>query len=280
MNYQIRQISREELAIPVEWAAKEGWNPGLHDIEAFYATDPQGFFMGFLDGEPISSLSAVAYDDTFGFLGFYIVKPEYRDKGYGWQLWQEALKHLPIQNIGLDGVLAQQENYKNSGFQLAYKNIRFEGKGIKDHGKWENISSLSEIPFEQIKNFDHQIFPAKRSAFLTNWIQQPDSLAVGYIKNDELEGYGVVRKCRTGYKVGPLFANSYETADTLFNRMRVFIGENEFIYLDTPETNKNAVELVNKYQMKPMFETARMYTKEQPNVPTGKIYGVTSFELG
>lgn len=57
MNYIVRPITRIELDIPIKWAAKEGWNPGLYDADAFYATDPKGFFMGFLDGEPISSLS-------------------------------------------------------------------------------------------------------------------------------------------------------------------------------------------------------------------------------
>jgi len=32
--------------------------------------------------------------------------------------------------------------------------------------------------------------------------------------------------------------------------------------------------------MKPMFETARMYTKEEPEAPLNKVFGVTTFELG
>lgn len=57
MSYVIRHATRKELDIAISWAAKEGWNPGLFDADAFYATDPKGFFMGFLDDEPISSLS-------------------------------------------------------------------------------------------------------------------------------------------------------------------------------------------------------------------------------
>lgn len=75
----------------IDWSAKEGWNPGLYDADVFYKTDPKGFFLGFLDGKPIASISAVAYDDKFGFLGFYIVKPEYRDKGFGIKIWNERL---------------------------------------------------------------------------------------------------------------------------------------------------------------------------------------------
>lgn len=280
MSFEIRPATREELEIPIGWAAKEGWNPGFHDADAFYATDPQGFLLGFLDGEPIASISSVAYNDTFGFLGFYIVKPEYRANGYGIQLWNEAIKHLSTQNIGLDGVLAQQENYKKSSFTLAYRNIRYEGTGSDEEISNPHITNLSDVPFQELIRYDDQVFPADRSIFLKEWIKQPDSLAIGYIENGQLKGYGMIRKCQTGFKVGPLFADNEQIADTLFQKLRSFVGKNKQIFLDTPELNKAAVALAEKYKMKPMFETARMYTKNQPNVALRKIFGVTTFELG
>jgi hypothetical protein len=75
-DYNISTMARSDLDTAVEWATREGWNPGLHDADAFYATDPNGFFIGRLDSEAISVISGVRYGDDFGFLGFYIVKPE------------------------------------------------------------------------------------------------------------------------------------------------------------------------------------------------------------
>ena len=200
MSYEIRTANQEELNIMVEWAAKEGWNPGIYDATAFYATDPKGFFLGFLDGEPIASISAVSYDENFGFMGFYIVKPEHRGKGYGMKIWNEALKHLPTQNIGLDGVLEQQENYKKSGFKFAYKNIRYEGVGTGQKVEDPNVVTLTDIPIEQIIQYDNQVFPTPRPGFIKEWIKQPESLAVAYRKANTIQGYGMVRKCRTGFK--------------------------------------------------------------------------------
>jgi ribosomal protein S18 acetylase RimI-like enzyme len=280
MDYQIRPANRKELDILIEWAAKEGWNPGLYDADAFNKTDPRGFFLGFLDGKPIASISAVAYDDKFGFLGFYVVKPEHRGKGYGLQIWNKALKHLPTQNIGLDGVVAQQANYKKSGFKLAYRNIRYEGTGMGEEINDPNIVFLSQIPFEQLLKYDNQVFPTPRPTFLKEWIQQPESLAVAYVSKRKLLGYGMVRKCRTGFKVGPLFADDATIADILFRKMRSFVDKRNPIFLDTPEVNKQAISLAKKYNMKPMFETARMYTKEEPEIALQKVFGVTTFELG
>jgi len=62
-------MAKDELSIAIDWAASEGWNPGLHDAESFYETDPNGFFIGEIKRKPISTLSAVKYGKTFGFMG-------------------------------------------------------------------------------------------------------------------------------------------------------------------------------------------------------------------
>jgi hypothetical protein len=35
-----------------------------------------------------------------------------------------------------------------------------------------------------------------------------------------------------------------------------------------------------RYSLSPVFETARMYRGEAPNLPLLRIYGITTFELG
>mgnify|MGYP003581476289 CR=1 FL=1 len=75
-SYTIRTMTREEVDIAIDWAAAEAWNPGFYDADCFYAADPNGFLIGLLGDEPIATISVVRYGDSFGFLGFYIVKPE------------------------------------------------------------------------------------------------------------------------------------------------------------------------------------------------------------
>ena len=107
-KYIVRNMTPAEVeTIAVEWAATEGWNPGLYDARMFYNADPNGFFVGLLNNVPIACVSAVAYNAEFGFMGFYVVKPEYRRAGYSLRLYRTALRHLPTQNIGLDGVVEQ-----------------------------------------------------------------------------------------------------------------------------------------------------------------------------
>lgn len=244
----------------IDWAAAEGWNPGLYDADCFYAADPHGFLVGLLGDEPVATISVVKYGADFGFLGFYMVKPAYRGKGYGIQLWNSGLTYLRGRTIGLDGVVAQQNNYKKSGFALAYRNIRYQGIGGGHLPVDAGIVPLSTIPFDALCAYDKAFFPGQRLQFLKCWIDQPQSAALCVLQDRTLAGYGVLRSCRTGYKIGPLFADSPALAERLFMALKAHAPEGEPIFLDTPAVNSAAVDLAERHKMVAVFETARMYT--------------------
>ena len=273
-------MSRDELDFAIDLAAKEGWNPGMHDADCFYKTDPEGFLIGTLGDRPMGCISAISYEGMFGFIGFYIVLPEYRGMGYGIQLWNAAIQRLKGHNIGLDGVVEQQKNYEKSGFRLAYGNIRYEGHGGLKSTRDERISNIAHISFDKVKKYDRQFFPADRTSFLKAWLNMPESRAVAYTENDMLCGYGVIRKCRRGYKIGPLFADNEAIAEKLFLILSGFADIESSVFLDVPEMNRFALSLANKYGMKKVFSTARMYTREEPEIPLDRLFGVTTFELG
>jgi len=279
-RFIVRAMSRSEIDLAVEWAAREGWNPGLHDADAFHAADAGAFLVGELDGEAVATISVVQYGTGFGFLGFYIVKPAWRGKGFGLRVWNAGMERLTGRNIGLDGVVAQQDNYRKSGFRLAYRNVRYEGRtGGKPSARPE-IVDLDGLALEQVLSYDKPFFPDDRTAFLKTWLKQPGRVALGVKKAGHLAGYGMVRACRTGYKIGPLFADSPELAENLFHEMIARVEPGQRVYLDTPEVNREAVALAERHGMQVVFETARMYTGPFPDLPLDRLFGVTTFELG
>jgi GNAT superfamily N-acetyltransferase len=278
MAFVTRAMSADELALAVDWAAAEGWNPGHHDAACFATVDPGGFIVGVLDDEPAASISVVNYDDRFAFLGFYIVRPELRGRGLGWRTWQAGLAHGGRRIIGLDGVVAQQDNYRKSGFTLAYRNIRFAGTAARGGVTPDGIVPLARLPFARIEAYDRPLFPAPRAGFLRAWIGQENHVALGFVRDGALAGYGVIRPCRQGWKIGPLFADDPAVAETLFTALSAHADGP--LFLDVPEPNAAAVRLAERYGMTPVFETARMYTGPAPAIDLARIFGVTSFELG
>lgn len=274
--FTIRKATLDEMPFFLSLAEKEGWNPGLQDATPFYSTDPNGFFIGELNGDQVGCISAVAYNSEFGFLGFYIVKPEYRHKGFGYQLWQTAIQYLGRRTIGLDGVVAEQENYKKSGFTLFYRNIRFEGN-VKGRQS-SSCVDLNKISFPIINSYDTSVFGYERTAFLEKWVTMSNAFGLAILERGTLQGYGLIRACEKGWKIGPLFADNKEIATALFEGLCSKVTES--ISIDIPEINVDAVALAQQFGLKKSFETARMYTSLPPKQHLEKVYGVTTFELG
>ncbi len=278
-GFVIRQMTLKDVELAVQWAAEEGWNPGLSDTACFYHADPDGFLIGELDGQPVGCISAVSYGEAFGFIGFYIVRKELRGKWYGVELGRQAMSRLGTRNVGIDGVVAKIKNYEKFGFTLAHRNIRYRGRVQRGAGS-AGVVELAAIPFDAVVSYDSAIFPARRAAFLEKWVIRPDGAALGFTEGGELKGYGVIRPCRTGFKIGPLFADSPDIAESLFRALTGEVPERAPVFLDIPATNPAAVTLVGNHGMTPVFETGRMYSGEAPAVPMKKVFGITSFELG
>ncbi len=247
-KYETRTRTRAEVDVALEWAANEGWNPGLHDADCFFRADRSGSFIGLLAGEPIGSISAVAYGDTYGF-------------------------------VGLDGVVEQRYNYKKSGFKLAYRNIRYQWTAAPSIFKPMDVVQTSEVSKAWLAEFDKGLFGVERPELLECWTSTPPTRGREIVQDERLVGYGIIRKCRTGFKVGPLFADARELADRLFRSLTADPGEGMPVFPDVPEVNPLAVGLAQEYGMTKVFEIARMCTGDPPNIPPDRWFGVTTFEL-
>ena len=282
-NLILRNMTRLELDIAVEWAAQEGWNPGLDDAEVFWQTDPKGFIALEKDGQMVGCGSIVAYESDFGFMGFFIVQPEFRSKGLGTKLWfyrrDTLLKRLGKgAAIGMDGVFAMQDFYTKGGFKFVHRDLRMETVAEKTTVN-NSVSEINDNDFENIQTLDKECFGFNRETFLSGWLHMKHSSGFKFVDNQGFQGYAIVRQCRKGYKIGPLFARTSVTARELYKACANFAA-GEPIYLDVPEINIEAMKLAQDNKMKECFGCAKMYHGGAPKLPYNHIYGVTTFELG
>jgi GNAT superfamily N-acetyltransferase len=281
--YTFQKLDLEGLKTLVQWAEQEGWNPGPNDADVFWHTDPDGFY-GFFDEEKfIAGGAIVSYDGKFGFMGLFIVHPDYRGDGIGRQLWYQRRDMLlqrlnPGASIGMDGVVSMQPFYRKGGFEIAFKDERYENTGIQLDLD-PNISSINPEDFSSLLAYDKQCFGFNRSRFLEHWLQLPGAHTFNYKHDGELKGFAVLRKVISGYKIGPLFADDDRVAEALY-RACLNAVPGQLVYLDIPLINSGAVELVKKYKAKYVFECARMYYGSPPESLMNKVYGITTFELG
>lgn len=271
----IRTMTRADVDLAIGLAAREGWNPGLADADSFYAADPEGFFVAEVEGHPVGTISAVRYQGDFGFIGLFIVLPEYRGRGYGMALWRHAMAYLDGCVVGLDSVLDQEPIYRKAGFVPAYRSTRHAGRG--GGSVPPGVVRLDAVPLAEILRLDRQCFPAGREPFMRAWINAPGVSGYGVMDGDRLAGFGVIRPCGEGHKIGPLLADNASVAGTLLAALAATVPGEQF-FLDVIEPNAAAAELARS--MPVVFTTVRMYAGGVPDTDTGRLFGVTSFELG
>ncbi len=304
----IRPMLPAEIPLAVDWAAGEGWNPGLDDAGPFAAADPDGFLIGTIDDAPVATISLVGPEPAFGFLGFYIVAPAFRGRGHGLAIWNAALARRPFATIGLDGVVDQQPSYRKSGFVLAHRNVRYGGQvdpaalltaegaagaaGSAMAGAGSSGAAALPAPgggilvpidaalAPAVLAYDRPFYPAGRTAFLLAWLAPTVTRqGLALVRDGAVAGYGVARRCQAGAKIGPLFADDKAGAEALFRALAGLFPEGE-IFLDPPEPHTAATALARRFGLSPVFETARMYRGPAPALPIGRIFGITTFELG
>lgn len=273
----IRPLSASEAGTLIDWAADEGWNPGLADASVFRAADQNGLLGAFVDGEMAAGIAAIAYGASFGFVGLYICRPGLRGRGIGKALWDAGLTRLDGRTIGLDGVPEQQANYRSAGFVADHETVRFSGRPASREAERSGIRPLTADLVGQAMALDHDCFPAPRDGFLRKWLGEPH-IAMASTTGDTLSGFGVVRPCREGHKIGPLFADDEEVAMRLLRALADACGGE--VHIDVPASQPSFTSRVSGAGLKPGFRTARMYRGPAPRIDRSRVFGITTLELG
>jgi len=279
----VRPATTAEAPLFADWAAKEGWNPGLQDISVFRDSDPKGFLVAESKGLVVATLSVVHFGPSHAFVGFYIVRPDCRGRGYGWRLWQAGMARGAGRQMGLDGVVAQQTAYARCGFRLAWNNARFAGNlpiGAIPLPPGTRLLAYEDRHQALLAGFDRRSFPADRPEFLHRWATAPGHVAVVLEWDDKTAlAAGVARPCREGVKIGPLYADDPSAARAVLAGLAERIP-NRPLFLDVPMINPAAVALAESLGLQSVFETARMWTGDPPHLDPTTLYGVAGFELG
>ena len=309
----VRTLQKTELDTALEWAGREGWNPGLDDAEAFFNADPTGFHGVFSGNELVACISVVKHDVALAFLGLYLCHPDWRGQGYGWQVWQAAMRTVQG-TVGLDGVVEQQENYRRSGFEFAWNNARYHGvlqppaveaspggspvasaqaaeqgntSTRKDRQSLTGVQPVGERHRAAVVAFDQVVTGIHRTAFATAWYTDTATRKSYCIQHgDTIVAVGTIRQCLEGYKIGPLFCPDAATAQDIVTAMLRDLPpvatelEGYVVYLDVPSNHRAAVAFVQSLAMQPVFETARMYRGTPPMGQPQSVFGLTTLELG
>lgn len=266
-------MTLDDLRLVISWANDEGWVFSENDAEAYYNLDPNGYFVGEIDGKTVGSIGAVNYGD-YGFIDAYLVRQEYQGKGYGTQLLNHALEYCKdCKVIGLDVVDESIKYWSKSGYKPYYRILCFERKAQGALG--DNIVNIKkDISFDILKEYDLDVFGYSREKFLECLLKRDDYHALGAVKDGTLVGYGVLRKLADdeGYIIGPLSAESAQIARDLSEGLQsLIIGQT--VYASFFDCNENAVELFGvKDGWSNVSDEVRLYKGGVPKTDMKRTY--------
>lgn len=274
----IRTMSLAELQSVLEWAGDEGWNPGIDDAQAFYSADPEGFFLKLVDGQPVAAVSVVNHSDEHAFLGLYLCKPEFRGQGHGMEVWRAGRAHAGSRCVGLDGVPDQQDNYRRDGFHWHGRTTRFVGTAPLPMS--EPMIPFAPGDLNAVKSLDLAATGHARDRFLEAWITPTETRRTLVLKRDgTIAAMATYRRCQTGTKIGPLYAQTQSDAHALLAARPEVCGTGPLI-VDVPDASPALRTTLETFGFEPSFETARMYTGTPPDRAAPPYFGVASLELG
>ena len=273
-----RPMSAAELETVLTWAAGEGWNPGLSDARAFHAADPEGFFLTLVNDDPVAAISVVNHDEGHAFLGLYLCRPDWRGRGIGYATWMHALAHAGTRTVGLDGVPAQEANYRKSGFTRTGASLRHEGRLPPQTSAAIRPATADDTP--ALMALDAQATGHARPRFLTAWLSGDGQTRETRVlqSGGDIAGFATWRACGTGTKIGPVIAPDTDAALTLIADIAAQRPEGPLI-VDVPEANTALRRALEQEGFTIPFSTARMYRGPAPETGPA-LQAIATMELG
>lgn len=242
---------------------------------------PGSFWAGVLNDEIIASIAATPYSEKLGYLSFYLVKPEFRQKGYGLPLWNKALQQLESRNIILDAMPSQIGIYQQLGFKTQYSFCSYHyDSGVMKMPSQESLILIEsgEI-LEKVLIYDQSFFPADRRKYMRYWLSQTNAVGFAWQEGNKIVGYGLIRKAQTGFRIGPLYANSVHIASVLLQAL-LAQAKDDKVSISMPEDTRMTQKITSEFNLRSGTRLQRMYSKRPIDLPIEHILGITNFTFG
>ncbi|QQE11960.1 GNAT family N-acetyltransferase [Planctomycetota bacterium] len=279
----IERMTLQELIEIYDYAATEGWNPCKGIAKAVYNIDPKGFWVGKIDGNIVASISIVRYQQHYGFIGLFIVKPPYRGGLIGYRIADYAVddaKSRGVEILACDGVPQNLHKYEQQGFALDSFITRYQCDVPENMSETNHCVAVNKSDYSKVNNFIQYFEPENRDVFLSGWQNSKNVQGLIIEKNGRVQAYGSLCRTYEGYRIGPLYAYNHDVASHIFNGLMLKAEQGHSIHIDVPDKNKAGNQLVKKWGMEPSWVLGRMYKGGKPDINLSCVFGTWLAEVG
>lgn len=299
MTHSILKLSGKTITVTLmqptdfkeinQWCIDEGWNIGIHDSEIYYKIDPVHHYIA-KTNESVASLSLIKHSPDFFTLGPFIVHRSYRGQGMGEALWNVAMSRMIIEypdaQIALYAVSEQVERYKKADFVpvLTIQRWYIDSNKSNSPSMSDQCTTITNKLIPSVGQYYQNHYVTNRDLLFNELLLKPETHGLVFMDDNIIKGFGFIRRCVRGFRIGTLVADTPEIAKTLIAGLLVF-AQSAPVFIDVPSSNPHDINCMNAFHAvrAPQEDTIMMirgtgysrYLKQWE-----QHYGLFSLEIG
>jgi len=235
------------------------------------------------DGTVVGTVTTARYENRFSWVAMVLVDPDYRRRGIGTRLLNEAISLLHDGGtVRLDATPAGQPLYEKLGFRSEYALSRLEcsapAAAKLGEGERRRARPMTDEDLSEVLERDREVFGADRSVLLASLRAGAPQYARVVRTGAHLDGYAFGRSGFRFEHLGPVVASDTAAATALVSSC--LHAERPFI-LDVPHHSAEWLAWIREIGFAEQRPFVRMYLGENryPGLPE-QLFAVTGPEFG
>jgi ribosomal protein S18 acetylase RimI-like enzyme len=209
-------MTRRDIPAGMQLKESARWNQTEADWELFLSAHSEGCFVSEVDNRVVGTVATIIYENRFAWIGMLLVDREFRNRGIGRALLQQAIEHLDSRDIPcmrLDATPQGRPLYEKLGFVDEYEIERWRLKRQAVRTKLgATAPHLGKVP-----ELDREIFGADRSALLRALGKSASEFVQVLVGPTGVSGYSFGRHGSHSDHLGPWVANDESGAEQMLD---------------------------------------------------------------
>jgi len=286
-DVSIRFMTAADIPAGLELCRAAHWNQTARDWEFLLSYGPEAALAAEEEGRVVGTVATVPYG-PFTWISMVLVDPLSRGKGIGRLLLERGLALLaPGVVARLDATAAGEPLYRSLGFEAEYGLTRWFVDAMPTPERPADVSEaapsarpLAPRDWPMILKMDRHVFGASRAALLERMAAEAPEYAWVLEVNERLRGYMFGRHGHVREHLGPLIADTLESAHVILEACLSSHASQSF-FIDVPDRDDRWADLLAARGFAIERPFLRMYRRRlaAPGV-SSVVYAVTGPEFG
>ena len=259
----IRIMTADDIPAGVRLKEIAGWNQTETDWQRFLNASPQGCLVAEVNEKVCGTVTTIVFENRFAWVGMVLVDPDFRSRGIGTALLEQAVQYLDnlkIPTIKLDATPQGKPLYEKLGFVSEYEIERWTlRRAFPADIKPPDWTALlpSELSRE-ILEIDREVFGADRSSLLKSLHNEAPEFTILAWADGFVQGYALGRRGAFADHLGPWMSKTSAAAQQLLESF-VTRSARDTMIIDRMKANRIAEELLQQSGFSYARTLTRMY---------------------